>query len=99
MGTRVAKLGILGPTLVLLFQPVTAKVAPTSLQKLATGSSMIVLGKVQSVIELAGVRVATLSVEEAWKGETVHEIAFLAQSTWTCDVAWAETRPTLFCAL
>jgi hypothetical protein len=68
----------------------TGKVAPTTLQDLASGSSAIVLGKVRAVLEIAGVRVAILSVEEVLKGQRTGEIAFLAQGTWRCDIAWAE---------
>jgi hypothetical protein len=75
---------------VLAVTPAAAKVAPTTLAQLTAGSSSIVVGKVTSVFEIRGVRVATLSVEETWKGPQLHELAFLAQGTWTCDIADAD---------
>lgn len=90
MKTGIARLGVLLPVVLLSVTLASSKVRSTTLQELTSGSSLIVVGKVKTVQEIAGVRVAILSVEESWKRPQAREIMFLAEGTWACDVSGAE---------
>lgn len=71
-------------TMVLAY-PAPAKVAPTSLDGLAGESTSIVVGTVTRVVDVVGVRIVILRVDETWKGPEAAELAFVAQPTWICD--------------
>ena len=66
------------------------EVATVSLAKLVEGSAAIVVGTVDSVTNVEGVSVAHVKVTEVVKGDPkVERLAFVAQSTWRCDISTA----------
>jgi hypothetical protein len=75
-------------------RPLRTAVAETTLCELTAVAEFVVLAKTQAVIEVDGVRVARASVEQGIKGELAGDIFFLAQGTWTCDIADAEVGET-----
>src|SRR6266446_4996845 len=52
-------------------------------------SNEIVLARVVEVNTVKGVKIARVKVLETYKGKGVNELLFLAQPTWTCDIAEA----------
>jgi hypothetical protein len=69
-----------------------AFVIPPKLAQLATTSDVIVLAKVESVTGQPAEegRRATAQVLEAWKGEKVERVEYLASPTFACDIADAK---------
>lgn len=75
----------------LLFIPqLYAEVASTTIEEITKKSDYIVIGKVVEINNVNEIRVAKLEVTENIKGKTEKILYFLAQSTWTCDISWAE---------
>ncbi len=70
--------------------PVSGKVAPTTLEELIEIAEYIVVGRVSSVSDVQGVRVAALDPAMFLKGLRHPELFFLAEASWTCDISTAE---------
>lgn len=69
--------------------PASAKVATISLEQLTIRSELIVIAEVTAIEECAGVRIARVGTVTSIKGMAPTNIAFVAESTWTCDISSA----------
>src|SRR5260370_38793630 len=86
-----------------------ARVGEITLKELVDGSDLIVLATVTKVEDgpanlklgedvFPPIKIATARVSEVWKGNTGHEVRYLASSTWICDISDAKVgdRVVLF---
>ncbi|ABF42540.1 hypothetical protein Acid345_3539 [Candidatus Koribacter versatilis Ellin345] len=67
--------------------PMASSVLPTTLKGLTTSAELVVVGKVSRVLKVKGVSIAEFEVSETLKGQRYEKIYYLAQPSWTCDIA------------
>jgi hypothetical protein len=73
------------------------RVAPTTLRELTGSAKLIVIGKVTSVTDVKGLKVAEVHITKTLKGAPQEVVYYLAQPTWTCDITAATVgEETLF---
>jgi len=78
-----------------LAEPMAKDVPKVPLSDLVRRSSVVVVGKVDRVETVAGVRVAQVTSQDVVKGESVPAtFAFVAEGTWACDVSTATEGET-----
>src|SRR4051812_10964401 len=81
---------IIVPVLLVLHGRVAnARVAPTTLKELVAHSEVIVVGKVEELRTIDGVRFARVSVSRQLKGAKTSEVIVHAQPRWMCDESTA----------
>jgi hypothetical protein len=109
MRYRLAIPSLLAIGLALSPSSVRASVGTITLKELVDGTDLIVLATVTKVEDgpanlklgedvFPPIKIATARVLEAWKGNTGHEVRYLASSTWICDISDAKVgeRVVLF---
>src|SRR5687767_3971626 len=78
-----------------LRRPVEAKVARTDVPSLVLNADLILIAKVEEVIEDNRVTLAR-AVPKRWlKGKPPTELFFIAQPTWACDISTAVAGETV----
>jgi hypothetical protein len=101
MRYHLAILSLLAIGLALCPSSVTASVGKITLKELVDGSDLIVLATVTKIEDgpanlklgedvFPPIKIATARVMEVWKGNTGHEVRYVASSTWVCDISNAK---------
>lgn len=85
---------VLVAALSLLSSASWAEVGSTTIDRLASASTYIVLGRVVKIHNLQGIHIAEILVQTVFKGAQSTTLFVLATGTWTCDSSHASAGET-----